>query len=396
MELITEQDVGSKANRYVMVWADATVRDALQALADASGHEWWMLVIRDRAGHFRGGSYALFRQWLEEDGPAILDLPLAERIETFRALPVVKLDSSRDAAASQAASASAPAVVVLDQDGSMAGILVFNTTRSVLDPFVSTSLLGLAGVSPQSSGAEPPALPSEVKPPAAPASKVPSPAASPAPRPAERSRGVILEGETTVKGDLIAGDQNISGDQVHGDKVAGDKITINVEGKKPKELRDQKRRFDVALPNEVHTHEAYELQVAVLLSDAPSPFGEKDTRAVKGNEVAIPTPVNPETGKLEVIDIDVTVTAVTGEVIGERTKKLTIHPDGRAEIRWFMLKASAPGKQIVRIEVERDGRRITEFKVESVAVSPETKPKGLLNLSLNIASFSLQLSFATG
>lgn len=391
MELITKQDVTGKANRYVLVGGDATLRDALQALADANGQEWWMLVIRAEAGIFRGRDFSIFRKWLEEGGPAALSLPLSERIDSFPALPVVELGSSREEAASKAASHNAPAVIVLDENDIIAGILVFNTTRSVLDPFAATRLLGLAGVAPQTSGAEPPEPSPGMKPPAPPAPKAPSPAVTPAPQPAERSRGVTLEGETTIAGDLIAGDQNIAGDNVHGDK-----ITINVEGEKPKELRDQKRRFDVALPNEVHVGDAYELQVAVLLSDAASPFGVKDTKAVKGNEVAIPTPVNPQTGELEVIDIDVTVTAITGEVIGGRTKKLTVHPDGRTEIRWFMLKSSAPGKQIVRIEIEREGRRITEFKVENLAISPEAKPKGLLNLSLSIASFSLHLSFASG
>jgi hypothetical protein len=135
-----------------------------------------------------------------------------------------------------------------------------------------------------------------------------------------------------------------------------------------------------------------------MLPDAPSPFGDKEKpqAVAKGDEVMVALPVDSKTGELKPVEIEVSVTAPGFRVQGDSKKHLTVHPDGRTQTRWFLLEPVEAGKREILLELSQGGRLLQEIAVKTEVFSPEQKARSALNLSLKIATFSLQFNFATG
>jgi hypothetical protein len=188
--------------------------------------------------------------------------------------------------------------------------------------------------------------------------------------------------------------QNVeSGGQVI---VAGRDVIV---GAQPAEkAQAQMRRFEAALPQETQVGVEHKLQIAVMMPDAPSPFGDTDRPQAteRTDDVPIALPVDRETGELKPVEIEVAVTAASFRIKGDSKKMLTVWPDGRTAIRWFLLEPEETGKQDVQIELSCQGRLLAEISVHTVVYAPEAKARPLLNLSLSIVSFRLNVSFAAG
>ena len=209
----------------------------------------------------------------------------------------------------------------------------------------------------------------------------PQPAASAPPAPkSPPPRGVNVD---------IGG--NVSGQVT----VAGGDVHIHHTAPTEEETRNQPRKFEAAFPKEAHKGVEEKLWVAVRLPDAPSPFGEKEKSTVAETEIVnVPLPVDRKTGELKPIDVEVALTAPDFKIIGDRKKTLTVWPDGRTVKRWFVLEPTAEGAHEIMLEISHKGRLLTEIALEPRIYAPEKKARALLNLSLQIASFSLQVSFA--
>lgn len=203
-------------------------------------------------------------------------------------------------------------------------------------------------------------------------------------------------GSLRTEGDFVAGDKSVAGDEVHGDKVLGDKVThhhYEIKTDTPLETREESRRFEAAIPQQVLTGDEFMLSTAVMLPGAPSPFAVTEVRT-QGSERTVALPVNPVTGKTEALDLEVEISSADCDIIGASKKVLTVYPDGRTEVLNFHLQARKPGVQKVIIEINyKNGRRIYEYVMETEAFDPKRKPRAAMNLSLTIASFSLALSF---
>jgi hypothetical protein len=177
--------------------------------------------------------------------------------------------------------------------------------------------------------------------------------------------------------------------------VAGGDVHIHHTKLTEEETRNQPRKFEAAFPQEVHQGTEEKLWVAVRLPDAPSPFSEEKKRVVAETEaVDIPLPVDRRTGELKPVDVDVNLTAPDFRIIGDSKKTLTVWPDGRTVKRWFVLEPLEEGSQEVMLEISHKGRLLAEIELQTHVYAPEKKARGRLNLSLQIASFSLQVSFA--
>lgn len=207
---------------------------------------------------------------------------------------------------------------------------------------------------------------------------------APSPPVSEPGQAPSREVKVSVGGD-VSGQVTVAGGDVH----------IHRAGPEQVETRDQPRKFEAAFPQEVHKGTEEKLWVAVRLPDAPSAFAEEqESKTSETDAIPIPMPVDNQTGQLKPVDVEVAVTAMGFRVIGDSKKTLTVWPDGRTVKRWFVLEAIEEGPQEIMLEISHQGRLLAEITVGSRVYTLEKKPRALLNLSLQIASFTLQFSFA--
>ncbi len=417
MPPISDDLLRHAASRFILMDGDRTLYDALMALLHAEGQEWWFLVIRLGPHRFQAARFEALRARISREGDDLLRLPLCEVGAPLVDVAVVDQAADEDSVYDLAAENAVGVVVVVDSlaagEPEMLGVVQSGVTRGLLDLDTTGSIFSLAGIDVRGglTGATPleqeKAETSKKEPLPAP------PAGSDQPRPQTIPGAGERPPTTKIEGDLVGGDKVIEGDVVSGDKVEGDKVTIgDVTGSvvsvgdgttinvmmpgEREETREQLRRFEAAVQREAHVDDEIELQVAVLLPDAPSPFGAKERVAGAAGAVGVAMPVDRKTGELKPVDLEVSITAPDFTIIGKDTKTLTVWPDGRTEIRWFMLKAKEEGKGDIRVEVSYEGRLIDQMRLSVEVFSPQRKARGLLNLSLNILSLSLQLSFAAG
>ncbi|GAB4470212.1 MAG: hypothetical protein Kow00124_06180 [Anaerolineae bacterium] len=423
MPPISDDLLGHAASRFILLDGGQTLYDALVALLHAEGQEWWFLVVRLAPRRFQAARFEALRARISREGDDLLRQPLREVGPPLVDVAVIDRAADEEAAIDLAAENEAGVVVVVDSlaagEPEVIGVVQSGLTRGLLDLDTTGSIFSLAGIDVRE-GMTSAALPErEETPPPAPTepSKKGPPsrgaAGSDQPEPQAVVPAEKRPPTTKVEGDLIGGDKVVEGDVVKGDKVAGPKITfgdvsdsvvsvgdgttinVTIPGER-EETREQLRRFEAAVQREAHVDDEIELQVAVLLPDAPSPFGAKERVAGSAGAVGVAMPVDRKTGELKPVDLEVSITAPDFMIIGKDTKTLTVWPDGRTEIRWFMLKAKEEGKGEIRVEVSHEGRLIDQMRLSVEVFSPQRKARGLLNLSLNILSLSLQLSFAAG
>jgi hypothetical protein len=130
-------------NRYILMYDDESVMDAVIALRDAGGQDWWHLVVDVEGGGYAVGRFADLGQRLETEGAAVLQQTLGELVGTV--LKPVEVVVEREAvdlgeAQDRAYDSGGKAAVVLEA-GAVRGLVLAGVTRGVFD----TKLVALAG-----------------------------------------------------------------------------------------------------------------------------------------------------------------------------------------------------------------------------------------------------------
>ncbi|GEM_PF-5014595 len=394
------------ANRYILMRGDHTLAEALRALQDEGGQEWWALIVDLGDGRYLAARFGDLRERIRAERPLILEIQL-DALEP-PLMPVEAVEQSGDLAqAEEAAMRSPMKMVVVTRGGEVVGLLNLSVSRDI-QYWGEISIFELAGLIPAMPsagtawdsegsrvGAGLPVPDSEGS--ARPTALSPMPEAPPSPAPAqspkEEEQPALAQPPAQSDIHVEIGQNVESGGRVI---VAGHDVII---GAPPEEKTQvQMRRFEAAFPQEMHVGVEEKLQIAVMLPDAPSPFGGLDKpQATAGTgDVPISMPVDRETGQLKPVDIEVSVTAAGFKVKGESKKMLTVWPDGKTAIRWFLLEPEEAGKQDVLIELSHKGRLLAEITLQATVYAPEAKPRPLLNLTLSIVSFGLSFSFSAG
>ncbi len=418
--------------------------DALGTLKLRRGGEWWFLVVElPDGGGFLLARFADLRPRLEAEQFNLLPVALGELGDPLQPADVLNPAQAQDVL-SPDGDLDVPdgPVVVAEPAGrgwDVSGVLDLSATRGVVAADGPT-LFELAGLVEAGPGTPPPkagmtedeqprreppparmapdssrdrsAPPKQekhrgqrAKPPEWQPSQAPQVAAEEPPQPSERPI-LPLDGEmeesmrSFVDRAVPELNVDIDGSVEAGGtvNVAGGNIVYNLLSPE-KQTKNQDRRFEAAFPHEVHTGEEVDLWVAVLLTDGPSPFGADVAKLLEDDaKSAAPVAfeVDAVTGELKPAYVDVSLTGKGFDVVGALTKRLTVWPDGRLEKRRFVVRAATPGAHQIIVEITQDGALLKEFTIAAQAFAPQTRPAGLLNLSLKIATFSLSFSFAGG
>ncbi len=145
MGSITEQQLSR--HRYILMYDDERVLDALLALHEQAGQDWWFLVVDLEAGGYAVGPFSALAGGLEAGDEAYLERQLGEMVgESLVRAEVVVEQAEADLAEAlqRAAERDAPAALVVSA-GEVRGVLpvggVRGSTRGVFD----TGLAQLAG-----------------------------------------------------------------------------------------------------------------------------------------------------------------------------------------------------------------------------------------------------------
>jgi hypothetical protein len=378
MTPISDELLSKPANSYVAVRGDRTLLEALYALQAEDGREWWFLIVELGERRYLAARFGAFRERLAAQGEALLALPLRDVGDPL--VPVEVVDRGVDLSLAERRAERSPAglVIVLEAGGppaGIAGVLSVGGTRDA-PSFDGPSLLALAGLPDTGFGG------------------AVEEAAPEAPAAAEPGRSTTKRREEADRIAVGIGGSVESGGQVI---VAGDDVNIYT-APPDEETRVQFRRFEAAFPQEVHLGVEEKLFVAVLLPDRPSPFTGVIRPQSTGStdEVPIPTPVDARTGRLKPVDIEVSITTTGFKVKGDTVKSLTVWPDGRTAMRWFLLEPEEAGRQQIMIELVYNQRLLDEITLEAEVFRPEARARRLLNLSLSVVAFNLQFSFGLG
>lgn len=133
---------------YVLLDEDATVLDAVRALHDADGADWWCLLVQQAGGRYAAGPFSQLAQGLGAAGEPYLHQPLHTLVGSDLQEVVVLADQEAadfDAVLSQVADASCP-IAVITRQGDVHGVVMAPTTRRLRAAGAFDSgLLQLAG-----------------------------------------------------------------------------------------------------------------------------------------------------------------------------------------------------------------------------------------------------------
>lgn len=188
-----------------------------------------------------------------------------------------------------------------------------------------------------------------------------------------------------VDGD-VGGDVKVAG----GDIVEGDVIVVS-EAQALKH-ENQARRFDAAFPEKVAHREVATLWVGVVKPGEPPPFeGVPAETVTKGPEADIPMPVDPKTGELKEVHIDVRIRAPQFEPASD-TATLTVTPDGKPDKVRFLLEAQDEGRGVVLVQFYLDKKRLGEVEFKSVV----EKAKAGQKFALTLQVASIHFAFGVG
>jgi len=132
-----------KSYKCLVMYDDEHVADALTALRDGQGMDWWYLVVDLDADGYAVAPFSALQDPLQNLGVAFLQTPLGALVGTvlLSADQVEQGAISLADARTKARAAAAKAVVVI-QDGDVSGVIPSDTTRQGL---FESRLLNLAG-----------------------------------------------------------------------------------------------------------------------------------------------------------------------------------------------------------------------------------------------------------
>jgi hypothetical protein len=210
---------------------------------------------------------------------------------------------------------------------------------------------------------------------------VPPPAPAPKPQPKMRERAEDSAPEEGVGAELeeaapepappapaapAPASADIDGD-VHGDvMVAGGDVIVVKNQAEALKYEKQARRFDAAFPDKVEHRKTATLWVGVTTPDAPPPFEGVPADAVTPGPTAdIPLPVDPVSGDLQEVHLDVQIRAPQFEP-SKDSATLTIRPDGSPDKVRFLLEAQDEGEGVILVQFYLDKKRLGEVELTSV------------------------------
>ncbi len=132
-------------HRYILMYDDETVMDAIVALRNADGQDWWRLIVDLETGGYAVGRFSDLSGPVEAQGADFLKRALGELVgEVLAKVDVVaeKAQTDADTIAEQAG-ASDSEVAVLTEGGEIQGI--FAPSAALRKGVFESSLVSLAG-----------------------------------------------------------------------------------------------------------------------------------------------------------------------------------------------------------------------------------------------------------
>jgi hypothetical protein len=136
-------DEQARRYRCVRMYGDESVLDAVAALRDEQGHDWWYLIVELEDGRYAAAPFSKLAVSIQEGGADFLSRPLGELAgDPLPIVEVVKEQTEADARelAELAADTLSSAAVVLCE-GDFLGIMPAGGTRGAFD----VGIVNLAG-----------------------------------------------------------------------------------------------------------------------------------------------------------------------------------------------------------------------------------------------------------
>ncbi len=133
--------------KYILMYDDERVVDAIVTLRDAGGQDWWHLVVDLEGGGYAAAPFSALVNGLEEQGKPFLERPLGELVGTTLAAVEVIVEQAKadlDDIRRRAAESECQIAVVL-KEGELRGVLAVGTMRSATHGLFDTGLAQLAG-----------------------------------------------------------------------------------------------------------------------------------------------------------------------------------------------------------------------------------------------------------
>lgn len=132
-------------HRYILMYDDETVMDAIVALRDAEGQDWWRLIVDLEAGGYAVGRFSDLSEPVEAEGADFLKRALGELVgEVLTKVDVIAEKDRADAdKVAEQARASDSEVAVLTEGGKLKGI--FAPSAALRKGVFESSLVSLAG-----------------------------------------------------------------------------------------------------------------------------------------------------------------------------------------------------------------------------------------------------------
>lgn len=122
-------------HKYILMYDDERVLDALAALRDAGGQDWWYLIVDLQGGGYAATQYGTLASGIRAGGPSFLARSLGtlvgdelERIECV----TEQRDADYDAISRRAAESKCSVALILD-GGEVRGILPVAGSRGAFD-----------------------------------------------------------------------------------------------------------------------------------------------------------------------------------------------------------------------------------------------------------------------
>ncbi len=136
-------DEQARRYRCVRMYGDESVLDAVAALRDEQGHDWWYLIVELEDGRYAAAPFSTLAVSIQEGGADFLSRPLGDLVGD--PLPVVEVVMEQDEAdarelAERAADTDSSAAVVLCE-GKFLGVMPAGGTRGAFD----VGIVNLAG-----------------------------------------------------------------------------------------------------------------------------------------------------------------------------------------------------------------------------------------------------------
>jgi len=128
--------------KYVMMYDDERVADALAALRDAGGLDWWYLVVDMEQGGYAVAAFSEMERPLKELGAPFLETLLTALVgSVLRQVEAAEQDTLSLKEAQQRAYNAPGRALIVEKSGSFRGLIPYVTRRGLFE----STLIQLAG-----------------------------------------------------------------------------------------------------------------------------------------------------------------------------------------------------------------------------------------------------------